>query len=128
MAQIQLYVLMPMVLRLQGVTWARLTNQCRFRHCTGKAGVDLSIVSRYGTITAKEFKICDGAGNNCGQSPGGLTVQSQENATLHFITKDGLFSPTSLSSAEISLKRVNIFLSQMENLSAPTTTAINQLF
>ncbi|MEJ5206373.1 DUF6160 family protein [Acinetobacter junii] len=94
---------------------------------TGKAGVDLSIVSRYGTISAKEFKICDGAGNNCGQSPGGLTVQSQENATLHFITKDGLFSPTSLSSAEISLKRVNIFLSQMENLSAPTTTAINQL-
>ena len=94
---------------------------------TGKAGVDLSIVSRYGTITADAFKICDGAGNNCGQSPGGLTVQSQENATLHFITKDGLFSPTSLSSAEISLKRVNIFLSQMENLSAPTTTAINQL-
>jgi hypothetical protein len=43
---------------------------------TGKAGVDLSIVSRYGTITANAFKICDGAGNNCGQSPGGLTVQS----------------------------------------------------
>lgn len=94
---------------------------------TGKAGLDLSIALRYGTIAAKEFKICDGAGNNCGQSPGGLTVQSQENAMLHFITKDGLFSPTSLSSAEISLKRVNIFLSQMENLSAPTTTTINQL-
>ena len=94
---------------------------------TGKAGLDLSIVSRYGTISAKEFKICDGAGNNCGQSPGSLTVQSQENATLHFITKDGLFSPTSLSSAEISLRRVNIFLSQMEDSSLPLSTKINQL-
>lgn len=94
---------------------------------TGKAGVDLSIVSRYGTITADAFKICDAEGNNCGQSPFGLTVQSTKDAKLHFITQDGLFSPTSLSSAEISLKRVNIFLSQMENLSAPTTTAINQL-
>lgn len=94
---------------------------------TGKAGVDLSIVSRYGTISAKEFKICDGAGNNCGDSPGGLTVQSHENATLHFITKDGLFSPTSLSSAEISLKRVNIFLSQMEDSNLPLSTKINQL-
>ena len=93
---------------------------------TGKAGVDLSIVSRYGTISAKEFKICDGAGNNCGDSPGGLTVQSHENAALHFITKDGLFSPTSLSSAEISLRRVNIFLSQMED-SRPLSTKINQL-
>ena len=94
---------------------------------TGKAGVDLSIVSRYGTISAKEFKICDGAGNNCGDSPGGLTVQSHENAALHFITKDGLFSPTSLSSAEISLRRVNIFLSQMEDSSLPLSTKINQL-
>ena len=94
---------------------------------TGKAGVDLSIVSRYGTISAKEFKICDGAGDNCGDSPGGLTVQSHENATLHFITKDGLFSPTSLSSAEISLKRVNIFLSQMEDSNLPLSTKINQL-
>ena len=94
---------------------------------TGKAGVDLSIVSRYGTISAKEFKICDGAGNNCGDSPGGLTVQSPENAVLHFITKDGLFSPTSLSSAEISLKRVNIFLSQMEDSNLPLSTKINQL-
>lgn len=94
---------------------------------TGKAGLDLSIVSRYGTIAAKEFKICDSAGNNCGQSPGGITVQSQENATLHFITKDGLFSPTSISSAEISLRRVNIFLSQMEDSSLPLSTKINQL-
>lgn len=94
---------------------------------TGKAGVDLSIVSRYGTISAKEFKICDGAGNNCGSSLGGLTVQSTENATLHFITKDGLFSPTSLSSAEISLRRVNIFLSQMEDSELPLSTKINQL-
>ena len=94
---------------------------------TGKAGVDLSIVSRYGTIAADAFKICDNTGANCGQSPFGLTVQSTKDAKLHFITKDGLFSPTSLSSAEISLKLVNIFLSQMENLSAPTTTAINQL-
>ncbi len=94
---------------------------------TGKAGVDLSIVSRYGTIAADAFKICDNTGANCGQSPFGLTVQSTKDAKLHFITQDGLFSPTSLSSAEISLKGVNIFLSQMENLSAPTTTAINQL-
>ena len=94
---------------------------------TGKAGVDLSIVSRYGTIAADAFKICDNTGANCGQSPFGLTVQSTKDAKLHFITQDGLFSPTSLSSADISLKGVNIFLSQMENLSAPTTTAINQL-
>jgi hypothetical protein len=31
---------------------------------TGKAGVDLSIVSRYGTITADAFKICDNTGAN----------------------------------------------------------------
>lgn len=82
---------------------------------TGKAGLDFSIESRYGTVSADSFALCDGAGNNCGDSIGGLTVQSTENAVLHFITKDGLFSPTSLSSAEISLKRVNIFLTQLQS-------------
>ena len=82
---------------------------------TGKAGLDFSIESRYGTVSADSFALCDGAGNNCGDSIGGLTVQSTENAVLHFITRDGLFSPTSLSSAEISLKRVNIFLTQLQS-------------
>jgi hypothetical protein len=81
---------------------------------TGKAGLDFSIESRYGTVSADSFALCDGAGDNCGDSIGGLTVQSTENAVLHFITRDGLFSPTSLSSAEISLKRVNIFLTQLQ--------------
>lgn len=94
---------------------------------TGKAGVDLSIVSRYGTITADAFKICDAAGNNCGQSPFGLTVQSTKDAKLHFITQDGLFSPTSLSSAEISLVDVNIYLSNLENSTQPLSSTINQL-
>lgn len=94
---------------------------------TGKVGLDLGVVSRYGTITAKEFRVCDNLGANCGQSPGGLTIQSQENATLKFNTKDGLFNPSSLSNAEISLKRINIFLSQMENINQPLTTTINQL-
>lgn len=94
---------------------------------TGKAGVDLSIVSRYGTITADAFKICDAEGNNCGQSPFGLTVQSTKDAKLHFITQDGLFSPTSLSSAEISLVDVNIYLSNLENSTQPLSSTINQL-
>ena len=94
---------------------------------TGKAGVDLSIVSRYGTIAADAFKICDAAGNNCGQSPFGLTVQSTKDATLHFITQDGLFSPTSLSTAEISWVDVNIYLSNLENTAQPLSSTINQL-
>ena len=94
---------------------------------TGKAGVDLSIVSRYGTITADAFKICDAEGDNCGQSPFGLTVQSTKDAKLHFITQDGLFSPTSLSSAEISWVDVNIYLSNLENTAQPLSSTINQL-
>lgn len=96
---------------------------------TGKAGVDLSIVSRYGTITADAFKICDNTGANCGQSPFGLTVQSTKDAKLHFITQDGLFSPTSLSTAEISLVDVNIYLSNLENTAQPQSlsSTINQL-
>ena len=94
---------------------------------TGKAGVDLSIVSRYGTIAADAFKICDNTGANCGQSPFGLTVQSTKDATLHFITQDGLFSPTSLSSAEISWVDVNIYLSNLENSTQPLSSTINQL-
>ena len=94
---------------------------------TGKAGVDLSIVSRYGTIAADAFKICDAAGNNCGQSPFGLTVQSTKDATLHFITQDGLFSPNSLSTAEISWVDVNIYLSNLENSTQPLSSTINQL-
>ena len=94
---------------------------------TGKAGVDLSIVSRYGTIAANAFKICDSTGGNCGQSPFGLTVQSTKDATLHFITRDGLFSPTSLSTAEISWVDVNIYLSNLENTALPLEATINQL-
>ena len=94
---------------------------------TGKAGVDLSIVSRYGTIAADAFKICDNTGANCGQSPFGLTVQSTKDAKLHFITQDGLFSPTSLSTAEISLVDVNIYLSNLENTAQPLSSTINQL-
>lgn len=94
---------------------------------TGKAGVDLSIVSRYGTIAADAFKICDSTGGNCGQSPFGLTVQSTKDATLHFITRDGLFSPTSLSTAEISWVDVNIYLSNLENTALPLSATINQL-
>jgi hypothetical protein len=91
--------------------------------------VDLSIVSRYGTITADAFKICDNTGANCGQSPFGLTVQSTKDAKLHFITQDGLFSPTSLSTAEISLVDVNIYLSNLENTAQPQSlsSTINQL-
>lgn len=94
---------------------------------TGKAGVDLSIVSRYGTIAADAFKICDNTGANCGQSPFGLAVQSTKDAKLHFITKDGLFSPTSLSTAEISWVDVNIYLSNLENSTQPLSSTINQL-
>ena len=94
---------------------------------TGKAGVDLSIVSRYGTIAADAFKICDNTGAICGQSPFGLTVQSTKDAKLHFITQDGLFSPTSLSTAEISWVDVNIYLSNLENTAQPLSSTINQL-
>lgn len=58
---------------------------------SGKAGIDLKIESRYGTISADSFRLCDAAGTSCDTSVGGLTVQSTENATLHFKTQDGLF-------------------------------------
>lgn len=89
----------------------------------GKAGLDLQIKSRYGTITTDAFRLCNGTGVDCGDAIigdiggiGGLTIQSREDATFHFITKDGLFSPTSLSSAEISLKHMNVYLTQRENV------------
>lgn len=87
----------------------------------GKVGIDLNIKSRYGTISADDFKICDDLGN-CDPSMGGLTVQSTKDAVFHFTTKDGLFSSTSLSRAIIALKHLNIYLTQKEN-----ATVKNQL-
>lgn len=88
----------------------------------GKVGIDLKIESRYGTISAEKFNLCDATGGSCDASVGGLTVQSTENSTLHFKTQDGLFSPTSLSTADISLKHMNIYLTQKES-----ATVRNQL-
>ena len=93
---------------------------------SGKAGIDLKIESRYGTISADSFRICDAAGTSCDTSVGGLTVQSTENATLHFKTQDGLFNQNSLSDAEISLKHINLYLTQREN-SADSSSIKNQL-
>lgn len=91
-----------------------------------KAGMDFKIESRYGTIKADSFKICDAAGTGCGDSIGGLAIQSQENATLGFITEDGLFNQNSLSKVEISLKRMNVFLTQQEVANNPSSVK-NQL-
>ena len=93
---------------------------------TNKAGMDFKIESRYGTIKADSFKICDAAGTGCGDSIGGLAIQSQENATLGFITEDGLFNQNSLSKVEISLKRMNVFLTQQEVANNPSSVK-NQL-
>lgn len=95
-------------------------------NATGQAGIDLKIESRYGTISADSFRICDAAGTSCDNSVGGLTVQSTENATLHFKTQDGLFNQNSLSDAEISLKHINLYLTQREN-SADSSSIKNQL-
>lgn len=91
-----------------------------------KAGMDFKIESRYGTIKADSFKICDAAGTGCGDSIGGLAIQSQENATLGFVTEDGLFNQNSLSKVEISLKRMNVFLTQQETANNPSSVK-NQL-
>ena len=95
-------------------------------NATGQAGIDLKIEARYGTISADSFRICDAAGTSCDTSVGGLTVQSTENATLHFKTQDGLFNQNSLSDAEISLKHINLYLTQRENAADPSSTK-NQL-
>lgn len=87
----------------------------------GNVGIDLNIKSRYGTISADDFKICDDLGN-CDPSIGGLTVQSTKDAVFHFTTNDGLFSQSSLSNAIISLKHMNIYLTQKES-----ATVRNQL-
>lgn len=92
----------------------------------GKAGLDFKIDSHYGTVKADSFSICDSAGNNCGYSIGGIALQSQEDATIHFITQDGLFNKDILASAEIALKRVNIFLTQRE-VANNTASIKNQL-
>lgn len=96
-------------------------------NATGQAGIDLKIESRYGTISAEDFRICDAAGGDCGKGIGGLTVQSTENATLHFKTQDGLFNQNSLSDAEISFKHMNIYLTQRENVGYLLTSIKNQL-
>ncbi|MEC7119426.1 MAG: DUF6160 family protein [Pseudomonadota bacterium] len=81
---------------------------------TNKAGIDLDINSRYGTIAAESFNICDGNGANCGSSLGGLTIQSTENAILKFKTENGLFNQNSIAEMTLGLKNLNIYITQVD--------------
>lgn len=80
----------------------------------GQAGIDLQINSRYGTIAAESFNICDGNGANCGASFGGLTVQSTENAELRFTTTNGLFNQNSNAEITLGLRNLNIYITQAD--------------
>ena len=79
-----------------------------------QAGIDLEISSRYGTIAAQSFNICDGAGANCGDSLGGLTIQSTEDATLAFSTTNGLFNENSSAELTLALRNLNIYITQAD--------------
>ena len=82
----------------------------------GNAGIDLRINSRYGTIAAESFNLCDGAGNNCGLSLGGLTIQSTENAELRLITTNGLLNQNSLTDLTLGLRNLNVYISQADGI------------
>lgn len=76
------------------------------------AGVDLQINSRYGTISAGSFNLCDGNGANCGLSLGSLTVQSTQDAELRLITTNGLFNQNSLTDLTLGLRNINLYIGQ----------------
>lgn len=80
----------------------------------GQAGIDLQINSRYGTIAAESFNICDGNGANCGATLGGLTVQSTENAELRLTTTNGLFNQNSTAEVTLGLRNLNIYITQAD--------------
>ncbi len=79
-----------------------------------QAGIDLEVNLRYGTIAAESFNICDGTGANCGASFGGLTIQSTENTTLAFSTTNGFLNQNSSAELTLSLKNLNIYITQAD--------------
>lgn len=79
-----------------------------------QAGIDLEVSSRYGTISAESFNICDGNGANCGATLGGLTLQSTEDATLAFSTTNGLFNQNSVADLTLALRNLNIYITQAD--------------
>ena len=87
-----------------------------------QAGIDLEVSSRYGTISAESFNICDETGTSCGATLGGLTLQSTEDATLAFSTTNGLFNQNSVAELTLALRNLNIYITQVEN-----ATTRNQL-
>lgn len=92
----------------------------------GKPSLDFLMDARLGTMSADSFKVCDGAGSNCGSSMGGLTVQSLGNTTVHLVTTDGFLNQAGTASFDVFMKRLNIFLTQLEVASNPLSTK-NQL-
>lgn len=79
------------------------------------AGLDISLTSNIGTTAAQSFKICDATGAVCGASIGGLAIQSQAgyDPTIRLVTQDGLFNQNSLADLTISLKNINLYLTQI---------------
>lgn len=79
------------------------------------AGIDVNLTSNIGTVVAQSFKVCDATGTTCGSTIGGLALQSQAgyDPNIRLITKDGLFSQNSQSELTISLKNINLYLTQL---------------
>lgn len=79
------------------------------------AGLDFNISSNIGTTVAQSFKVCDATGATCGASMGGVAIQSQAgyDPTIHLVTRDGLFNKNSLADLTISLRNINLYLSQI---------------
>lgn len=82
-------------------------------------GLDLQVSSRLGTITAKEFKICNGTLlTDCqatDTSMGAVTIQSVQDSVFNVRTTKGLFNSDSLSHFDIGLRNMNFFLTQKES-------------
>lgn len=78
-----------------------------------KTGLDFNLTSRYGTIKADSFKICDNTGSCTGvETMGGLTLQSQDNLNIRLTTTDGLFNRDEAAHLELGIKNLNIYLTQ----------------
>ena len=78
-------------------------------------GVALQSATYFGTLKADSLKICDSTGVTCGDSYGGLAVQSQEDVIFNLNTRDGLFNKNALADITLGLKSLNIYLTQKDS-------------
>jgi hypothetical protein len=81
---------------------------------TTKAGMNLALSTDLGTVSAQNFRVCDAAGANCGDSLAGLTVQTQPGypLALGLRTSEGIFNENARAELTMGVRNVNMFVTQ----------------